>query len=110
MLHFLQQNLNSLTPQQQAVLVQLQHQYRAMQQHQQHQQQIRQQQQQAGQRGLRPGQPGYPTTFGHPQTLGQSSGVVKNYGIPQQPVNIQCLIFYIKFGPLTSLHNKENYM
>jgi len=99
MLHFLQQNLNSLTPQQQAILVQLQHQYRAMQQHQQHQQQIRQQQQ-VGQRGLRPGQPGYPTTFGHPQTLGQSSGIVKNYGIPQQPVNIQCLIFYIKFGPL----------
>ncbi|KYN04760.1 Lysine-specific demethylase 6A [Cyphomyrmex costatus] len=82
MLHFLQQNINSLTPQQQNVLVQLQHQYRAMQQH---QQQIRQQQQ-AGQRGLRPGQPGYPTTYGHPQNLGQSSGVVKNYGIPQQPL------------------------
>ncbi|KYM77560.1 Lysine-specific demethylase 6A [Atta colombica] len=82
MLHFLQQNINSLTPQQQNVLVQLQHQYRAMQQH---QQQIRQQQQ-AGQRGLRPGQPGYPTAYGHPQNLGQSSGVVKNYGIPQQPL------------------------
>ncbi|KYQ54005.1 Lysine-specific demethylase 6A [Trachymyrmex zeteki] len=82
MLHFLQQNISSLTPQQQNVLVQLQHQYRAMQQH---QQQIRQQQQ-AGQRGLRPGQPGYPTAYGHPQNLGQSSGVVKNYGIPQQPL------------------------
>ncbi|XP_018370205.1 PREDICTED: histone demethylase UTY isoform X1 [Trachymyrmex cornetzi] len=82
MLHFLQQNINSLTPQQQNVLVQLQHQYRAMQQH---QQQIRQQQQ-AGQRGLRPGQPGYPTAYSHPQNLGQSSGVVKNYGIPQQPL------------------------
>ncbi|XP_077277140.1 histone demethylase UTY-like isoform X1 [Temnothorax americanus] len=81
-LHFLQQNLNSLTPQQQTVLVQLQHQYRAMQQY---QQQIRQQQQ-VGQRGLRAGQPGYPTGYNHPQNLGQPSGVVKNYGIPQQPL------------------------
>lgn len=90
MLHFLQQNLNSLTPQQQAALVQLQHQYRMMQQH---QQQLRQQ---AGQRGLRPGQPGYPTAFSHPQNLGQSSGVVKNYGIPQQPVNIVYLILNVR--------------
>lgn len=82
MLHYLQQNVNSLTPQQQAVLVQLQQQYRTMQQH---QQQIRQQQQ-AGQRGLRPGQPGYPMAYGHPQNLAQSSGVIKNYGIPQQPL------------------------
>lgn len=83
MLHCLQQNLSNLSPQQHTVLAQLQHQYRAMQQH---QQQIRLQQQQAVQRGLRPGQPGYPTAYGHPQNLGQSSGVVKNYGIPQQPL------------------------
>lgn len=94
MLHFLQQNHGSLTQQQQALFVQLQQQYRAMQQHQQH---IRlQQQQQAAQRGLRPGQPGHPTAYGgHPQNLGQSSGVIKNYGIPQQPVNIGYLIFEV---------------
>lgn len=79
MLQFLQQNHSSLTPHQQLQLAQLQHQYRAMQHH---QQQIRQQQ--AAQRGLRPGQPGYPAGYGHPPT-GQS-GVIKNYGIPQQPV------------------------
>lgn len=90
MLHFLQQNVNSLTSQQQGLLKQLQYQYRLMQEH---QQQIRQQQQ-AGQRGLRPGQPGYPTAYSHPQNLGQSSGVVKNFGIPQQPVNIQYSYFF----------------
>ncbi|XP_036143128.1 histone demethylase UTY isoform X2 [Monomorium pharaonis] len=82
MLQFLQQNINNLTPHQHNQLVQLQHQYRAMQQH---QQQIRLQQQQAIQRGLRPGQPGFPTAYGHSPNLGQASGVVKNYGIPQQP-------------------------
>ncbi|XP_053979544.1 histone demethylase UTY isoform X1 [Hylaeus volcanicus] len=81
MLQFLQQNHGSLTPQQQGLLAQLQHQYRSMQQH---QQQIRLQQQQATQRGLRPGQPGYPTGYNHAQ-LGQP-GVIKNYGIPQQPL------------------------
>ncbi|XP_076164957.1 utx histone demethylase isoform X3 [Ptiloglossa arizonensis] len=81
MLQFLQQNHGSLTPQQQGLLAQLQHQYRSMQQH---QQQIRLQQQQAAQRGLRPGQPGYPTGYSHAQ-LGQP-GVIKNYGIPQQPL------------------------
>ncbi|XP_034183666.2 utx histone demethylase isoform X1 [Osmia lignaria lignaria] len=81
MLQFLQQNHGSLTPQQQGLLVQLQQQYRCMQQH---QQQIRLQQQQAAQRGLRPGQPGYPTGYNHAQ-LGQA-GVIKNYGIPQQPL------------------------
>ncbi|XP_025262592.1 histone demethylase UTY isoform X1 [Camponotus floridanus] len=82
MLQFLQQNHGSLTQQQQALLVQLQQQYRAMQQH----QHIRLQQQ-AAQRTLRPGQPGHPTAYGgHPQNLGQSSGVIKNYGIPQQPL------------------------
>ncbi|XP_048265444.1 histone demethylase UTY isoform X1 [Bombus terrestris] len=82
MLQFLQQNHGSLTTQQQGLLVQLQQQYRCMQQH---QQQIRLQQQQATQRGLRPGQPGYPTTgYNHTQ-LGQP-GVIKNYGIPQQPL------------------------
>lgn len=81
MLQFLQQNHGSLTAQQQGLLVQLQQQYRCMQQH---QQQIRLQQQQAAQRGLRPGQPGYPTGYNHAQ-LGQP-GVIKNYGIPQQPV------------------------
>lgn len=91
MLQFLQQNHGNLTQQQQALLVQLQQQYRAMQQHQQH---IRLQQQQAAQRGLRPGQPGHPTTYGgHPQNLGQTSSVIKNYGIPQQPVNIEYIIF-----------------
>ncbi|XP_020706791.2 histone demethylase UTY isoform X2 [Athalia rosae] len=80
MLQFLQQNHGSLTPQQQGLLVQLQHQYRLMQQH---QQQSRLQQQQAAQRGLRPGQPGYPTVYAHAPP-GQT-GVVKNYGIPQQP-------------------------
>ncbi|KAF7386780.1 hypothetical protein HZH66_011232 [Vespula vulgaris] len=82
MLQFLQQNQSSLTPQQQGLLAQLQHQYRAMQQH---QQQIRLQQQQAAQRGLRPGQPGYPTAYSHGQPSGQP-GVIKNYGIPQQPL------------------------
>ncbi|XP_076685672.1 utx histone demethylase isoform X4 [Andrena cerasifolii] len=81
MLQFLQQNHGSLTPQQQGLLAQLQHQYRSMQQH---QQQLRLQQQQAAQRGLRPGQPGYPTGYTHAQ-LGQP-GVIKNYGIPQQPL------------------------
>ncbi|KAK1132310.1 Lysine-specific demethylase 6A, variant 2 [Melipona bicolor] len=81
MLQFLQQNHGSLTAQQQGLLVQLQQQYRCMQQH---QQQIRLQQQQAAQRGLRPGQPGYPTGYNHTQ-LGQP-GVIKNYGIPQQPL------------------------
>ncbi|XP_043259053.1 histone demethylase UTY isoform X2 [Colletes gigas] len=81
MLQFLQQNHGSLTPQQQGLLAQLQHQYRSMQQH---QQQIRLQQQQAAQRGLRPGQPGYPTGYNHTQ-LGQP-GVIKNFGIPQQPL------------------------
>ncbi|XP_076662131.1 utx histone demethylase isoform X2 [Halictus rubicundus] len=81
MLQFLQQNHGSLTPQQQGLLAQLQHQYRSMQQH---QQQLRLQQQQAAQRGLRPGQPGYPTGYNHTQ-LGQP-GVIKNYGIPQQPL------------------------
>ncbi|XP_046481518.1 histone demethylase UTY isoform X1 [Neodiprion pinetum] len=80
MLHFLQQNHGSLTPQQQGLLAQLQHSYRAMQQHQQH---CRLQQQQAAQRGLRPGQPGYPTVYAH--ALPGQPGVVKNYGIPQQP-------------------------
>lgn len=89
MLQFLQQNHGSLTTQQQGLLVQLQQQYRCMQQH---QQQIRLQQQQATQRGLRPGQPGYPTAgYNHTQ-LGQP-GVIKNYGIPQQPVLY--LFFYI---------------
>ncbi|KAL6424316.1 hypothetical protein ACFW04_009846 [Cataglyphis niger] len=84
MLQLLQQNHGNLNQQQQALLVQLQQQYRAMQQHQQH---IRLQQQQAAQRGLRPGQPGYPTAYGgHPQNLGQTSSVIKNYGIPQQPL------------------------
>ncbi|XP_066581045.1 lysine-specific demethylase 6A isoform X2 [Prorops nasuta] len=88
MLQFLQQNQGSLTPQQQGLLAQLQHQYRSMQQH---QQQLRAQQQQAAQRGLRPGQPGYPTGYGHPQLPGQPGqpgqpGVIKNYGIPQQPL------------------------
>lgn len=88
-LQYLQQNHGSLTSQQQGVLAQLQQQYRCMQQH---QQQIRLQQQQAIQRGLRPGQPGYPTTgYSHTQ-LGQP-GVIKNYGIPQQPVLY--LLFYI---------------
>ncbi|XP_014606210.1 PREDICTED: histone demethylase UTY isoform X4 [Polistes canadensis] len=64
------------------LLVHLQHQYRVMQQH---QQQIRLQQQQAAQRGLRPGQPGYPTVYSHGQPSGQP-GVIKNYGIPQQPL------------------------
>ncbi|XP_043486320.1 histone demethylase UTY isoform X5 [Polistes fuscatus] len=64
------------------LLVHLQHQYRVMQQH---QQQIRLQQQQAAQRGLRPGQPGYPTFYSHGQPSGQP-GVIKNYGIPQQPL------------------------
>lgn len=82
MLQFLQQNHGSLTPQQQGLLVQLQHQYRLMQQHQQH---SRLQQQQAATRGLRPGQPGYPTVYAHAPP-GQP-GVVKNYGIPQQPVS-----------------------
>lgn len=82
MLQFLQQNHGSLTQQQQGLLAQLQQQYRCMQQH---QQQIRLQQQQAAQRGLRPGQPGYPTSYNHSQ-LGQP-GVIKNYGIPQQPVS-----------------------
>ncbi|XP_003693788.1 histone demethylase UTY [Apis florea] len=81
MLQFLQQNHGSLTQQQQGLLAQLQQQYRCMQQH---QQQIRLQQQQAAQRGLRPGQPGYPTGYNHTQ-LGQP-GVIKNYGIPQQPL------------------------
>lgn len=81
MLQCLQQNQGSLSPQQQALLAQLQHQYRAMQQH---QQQTRLQQQQAAQRGLRPGQPGYPASFTHSQP-GQP-GVIKNYGLPQQPV------------------------
>lgn len=81
MLQFLQQNHGSLTQQQQGLLAQLQQQYRCMQQH---QQQIRLQQQQAAQRGLRPGQPGYPTGYNHSQ-LGQP-GVIKNYGIPQQPL------------------------
>ncbi|XP_043486319.1 histone demethylase UTY isoform X4 [Polistes fuscatus] len=66
----------------QGLLVHLQHQYRVMQQH---QQQIRLQQQQAAQRGLRPGQPGYPTFYSHGQPSGQP-GVIKNYGIPQQPL------------------------
>ncbi|XP_014606209.1 PREDICTED: histone demethylase UTY isoform X3 [Polistes canadensis] len=66
----------------QGLLVHLQHQYRVMQQH---QQQIRLQQQQAAQRGLRPGQPGYPTVYSHGQPSGQP-GVIKNYGIPQQPL------------------------
>ncbi|XP_043486322.1 histone demethylase UTY isoform X6 [Polistes fuscatus] len=82
MLQFLQQNQSSLTSQQQGLLVHLQHQYRVMQQH---QQQIRLQQQQAAQRGLRPGQPGYPTFYSHGQPSGQP-GVIKNYGIPQQPL------------------------
>lgn len=90
MLQFLQQNQSSLTPQQQGLLAQLQHQYRAMQQH---QQQIRLQQQQAAQRGLRPGQPGYPTAYSHGQPSGQP-GVIKNYGIPQQPVYI---IFFLSY-------------
>ena len=81
MLQFLQQNQGSLTPQQQGLLAQLHNQYRSMQQH---QQQIRLQQQQAAQRGLRPGQPGYPTVYSHSQQ-GQP-GVIKNYGLPQQPV------------------------
>ncbi|XP_051162828.1 histone demethylase UTY isoform X3 [Leptopilina boulardi] len=86
MLQCLQQNQGSLSPQQQALLAQLQHQYRAMQQHQQQtrlQQQQQQQQQQATPRGLRPGQPGYPASFTHSQP-GQP-GVIKNYGLPQQP-------------------------
>lgn len=80
MLQFLQQNHGSLTPQQQGHLSQLQMQYRSMQQH---QQQMRlQQAQQGGQRGgLRPGQPGYPSNYPH----GQQPGVIKSYGIPQQP-------------------------
>jgi hypothetical protein len=89
MLQFLQQNQSNLTAQQQTLLGQLQQQYRTMQQY---QQQIRLQQQQATQRGIRPGQPGYPAYSGQPQTLGQPSGVIKNYGIPQQPVNVR-LIF-----------------
>ena len=80
MLHCLQQSQGNLSAQQQTILGQLQHQYRSMQQH---QQQIRLQQQQAVQRGIRPGQPGYT----HSQQ-GQP-GVIKNYGLPQQPV-----IFY----------------
>lgn len=80
MLQFLQQNHGNLTLQQQGLLAQLQMQYRSMQQH---QQQTRLQQQQAAQRGLRPGQPGYPTGYVHGQP-GQP-GVIKNYGIPQQP-------------------------
>lgn len=76
-LHLLQQSHGNLTSQQQILLSQLQHQYRAMQQH---QQQARLQQ--AAQRGLRPGQP---AGYGHPQISGQA-GVIKNYGIPQQPV------------------------
>ena len=73
MLQFLQQNHGSLTPQQQGLLAQLQHQYRAMQQH--------LQQQAAAQRGLRPGMPGYPMSYA---AAGQP-GVVKGYGVPQQP-------------------------
>ncbi|XP_067216646.1 lysine-specific demethylase 6A isoform X3 [Linepithema humile] len=85
MLQSLQQNQSSLTPQQQAMLAQLQHQYRTMQQHQQLR--LQQQQQAAQQRGLRMGQPGYPIAYGaHSQNLAQSSGVIKNYGIPQQPL------------------------
>ncbi|XP_076753493.1 utx histone demethylase isoform X1 [Xylocopa sonorina] len=79
MLQFLQHNHGNLSPQQQGLLVQLQQQHRCMQQH-----QIRLQQQQAAQRGLRPGQPGYPAGYNHAQ-LGQP-GVIKNYGIPQQPL------------------------
>lgn len=98
MLQSLQQNQSSLTPQQQAMLVQLQHQYRAMQQH---QQQLRLQQQQ---RGMRMGQPGYPTAYGaHPQNVAQSSGVIKNYGIPQQPVNMTSRIFKIFRPPTMAL-------
>lgn len=81
MLQCLQQNQGNLSAHQQTVLVQLQHQYRSMQQH---QQQIRLQQQQAAQRGIRPGQPGYPTIYTHSQQ-GQP-GIIKNYGLPQQPV------------------------
>ncbi|XP_020287358.1 histone demethylase UTY-like [Pseudomyrmex gracilis] len=85
LLQFFQHSNVTLTPQQQSMFLQLQTQYRAMQQHQQ--QQIRLQQQQATQRGLRPGQPGYPTIFGgHPQNIGQPSNIIKNYGIPQQPL------------------------
>lgn len=89
MMQLFQQNNSSLSPQQQLLFTQLQHQFRAMQQHQQH---IKLQQQQAAQRGLRPGQPGYPTGYGSSQ-VGQS-GVIKNYGIPQQPVYIHILSIY----------------
>lgn len=104
-LQFLQQNHNSLTAQQQALLGQLQQQYRTMQQY-QAQIRLQQQQQQAAQRGLRPGQPGYPAAYsGQPQTLGQPSGIIKNYGIPQQPVNVRLFESQSSFSESTILNN-----
>ncbi|EFN82019.1 lysine-specific demethylase 6A isoform X3 [Harpegnathos saltator] len=83
-LHLLQQNHGNLSPQQQILLAQLQHQYRTMQQH---QQQVKLQH--TMQRTIRPGQPGYPAAgYGHPQISGQA-GVIKNYGIPQQPIKVK---------------------
>jgi hypothetical protein len=98
MLQFLQQNHGSLTPQQQGLLAQLQHQYRSMQQH---QQQLRLQQQQASQRGLRPGQPGYPMGYAPAHAQPGQPGVIKSYGMPQQPVRapISLLPLTLPFRP-----------
>ncbi|XP_011634228.1 histone demethylase UTY isoform X2 [Pogonomyrmex barbatus] len=75
MLQFLQNQAN-LTPQQQAMLIQLQNQYRTMQHH---------MRLHAAQRSLTAARPAGQPAYGHSQNLGQSS-VVKNYGIPQQPL------------------------
>ena len=78
MLQHLQNNQNSLNPQQQHVLQQLQHHYRLMQQH---QQQIRLQQQQQQQQLVRPNQP-FPARVAAPFNAGSPSPV-----LPQQQGN-----------------------
>ena len=102
MMQCLQQNQGSLSQQQQAILAQLTHQYRLMQQH---QQQLRIQQQQAAQRGLRPGQPGYP--MGYIQQTAQT-GVAKNYGMPQQPVIINFILLTLRLQTKLDFSKNQN--
>ncbi|KAL1121992.1 hypothetical protein AAG570_003400, partial [Ranatra chinensis] len=97
MLQFLQQNVNTLTPQQTNLLQQLQHQYRMMQQH---QQQVRLQQQQRA-------------TSQQQYTGNYQTSVIKSY--PQQQVGFyEAFTFYYfrdQFGtvtPQTGLSSEPN--